>query len=150
MNKNKKILNKEKTYYKKEIVDKYSKEFLDLIDELMSFDPKKRPTAEEILEKNIINERMKTYLKEHNYNKTKVDTSIKDYEKKEKEEKIKDNFEIPSIVIEELEDGDMDTIAQTMEITPKKNNDKIHYDFLRQLSLIEKKLHKAKTQKVKM
>ena len=59
MNKNKKILNKEKNYYKKEIVDKYSKEFLNLIDELMSYDPEKRPTTDQILEKNIINERMK-------------------------------------------------------------------------------------------
>ena len=52
MNKNKKILNKEKTYYKKEIVDKYSKEFLNLIYELMSFEPEKRQLLNKFWKKN--------------------------------------------------------------------------------------------------
>ena len=125
MNKNKKILNKEKNYYKKEIVDKYSKEFLNLIDELMSYDPEKRPTTEQILEKNIINERMKSYLKENNYNSNEVENKIKNYKQKEEEEKIKDNFEENNnklnIIIEEMkEKEEIENIVQTMDVTPKK------------------------------
>ena len=80
---NRKILNKEQTYYKQEILDKYSKEFLDLIDELMSLDPEKRPSAEQILEKKIISERMNLCLKENNFDYTKAENSIQNYEKKQ-------------------------------------------------------------------
>ena len=62
-------------------MDNYGKDFLDLIDEMMSLDPQKRPTATEILEKNIITEKMATYLKDNNYNNEEAEESINNYEK---------------------------------------------------------------------
>jgi len=59
--KSQKIFNKEKNCYIDKIVEKYSKNFLDLIDELMTYEPSKRPTIDEILEKPIVEERMKLY-----------------------------------------------------------------------------------------
>lgn len=113
MNKNKNILNKEKNNYNENILKNYSKEFRNLIDELMSEDPKKRPTAKQILEKNFIMERIKLYLKENNFDLSSAENFIQIYERKEKEDIIKDNFEMDSkkhnkipIIIEEIEKED--------------------------------------------
>lgn len=60
--KNKKILNKDKTNYNENILQNYSQEFLDLIDEMMSLDPMQRPMPEDIMKKNIFQNRMDEYL----------------------------------------------------------------------------------------
>ena len=83
--KNEKILNEEKNNYNEEILKKYSKEFLDLIDEMMSLDPDKRPSAEEILKKNISEKRMDEFLKENNFDDNKnnqANFEIQQYNKK--------------------------------------------------------------------
>ena len=156
---NRKILNKEQTYYKQEILDKYSKEFLDLIDELMSLDPEKRPSAEQILEKKIISERMNLCLKENNFDYTKAENSIQDYEKKQNDENLIDNFDDKNnniknnfIIIEKINDKDIDKLdnnklVRTMDNTHKK--EKVNYDFLRQLTFIHKSLFKKKKKKYK-
>ena len=153
LKKNKKILNEDKTYYKKEIIEKYSKEFLDLIDEMMSFDPQKRPSAGEILEKNIVSKRMELCLKENNYDNLKAENAIQNYEKKQKDEKLRDNFD------EEAENTDNKTNEIANEDTKKEEKDnienknenenvednkkeKVNYDFLRQLSYIHRSLSK--------
>lgn len=154
---NRKILNKEQTYYKQEILDKYSKEFLDLIDELMSLDPEKRPSAEQILEKKIISERMNLCLKENNFDYTKAENSIQDYEKKQNDENLIDNFDDKNnniknnfIIIEKINDKDIDKLdnnklVRTMDNTHKK--EKVNYDFLRQLTFIHKSLFKKEEKK---
>ena len=166
-NKNKKILNKEKNNYNENILKNYSKEFIYLIEELMSINPKERPTAKQILEKNIISERMKSYLKENNFDLSLAENYIQNYEKKEKEEIEKDNFEMDNkennrtpIIIEEMEkfekpkDGKKDdkkedekNRVQTMNEKINKN-EKTNYDFLRQMTFLHKSLFRANTQKV--
>ena len=144
LKKNKKILNEDKTNYKKEIIDKYSKEFLDLIDEMMSFDPEKRPSAEEILEKNIVNKRMELCLKENNYDKLKAENTIQNYEKKQKDEKLKDNF---GEEVENTDNKKSEIINEEIKKEEKDNNEdnkkeKVNYDFLRQLTYIHRSLSK--------
>ena len=56
-----------------------------------------------------------------------MENKIKNYKQKEEEEKIKDNFEEKNnklnIIIEEMkEKEEIESIVQTMEVTPKKNN----------------------------
>ena len=143
--KNKKILNKEKNNYIQNILDNYSKEFLDLIDELMSQNPKNRPTAEQILEKDIIKKRMNLYLKENNFNSKDVENFIQNYEQNEikedfEEEKNKTNLQI--IITEN--DNNNEDLNKTQDVTPLKNN-KVKYDFQRQMSLIHNNLLKKKT-----
>ena len=126
-------------------MDNYSKEFLDLIDELMSQNPKNRPTAEQILEKDIIKKRMNLYLKENNFNSKDVENFIQNYEQNEikedfEEEKNKTNLQI--IITEN--DNNNEDLNKTQDVTPLKNN-KVKYDFQRQMSLIHNNLLKKKT-----
>ena len=152
MNLNKKIFDKEKNNYKEEILNKYSKEFIDLIKELMSLDPKKRPNINQILEKDIIKKRMDSCLKDNNFDLNDVENKIQNYEKKENEETIKDDFddknkknEDMNIVIEEKNENKIKN--DKMIVTMNKINAKKNYDLLRQMSLIHKNLNRAKTQK---
>lgn len=148
-NKNPKMLNKEKNNYKEEILKKYSKAFLDLIDELMSQDREKRPTAMEILEKNIIKKRMQSNLYNSNFDETQAKDSIEKYLDNEKEE-IKDDFDDKSkkkenidIIIEEI---DNNSILPTKDMNPLKEK-KEKYDYLRQMSLMHKSLHRENSKK---
>ena len=162
-NMNKKILNKENNNYNENILKNYSKDFINLIDELMSINPKDRPTAKQILEKNIINERMKSFLKENNFDLSLAESSIQNYENKEKDEIVKDNFEIDSnknnkmpIIIQEMKkdeekkngikEEENPNLVQTMEEKINKNK-KTNYDFLRQMTFLHQ-LHRANTQQV--
>ena len=156
--KNPKILNKERNNYNEQILNNYSKDFLDLINEMMITNPRKRIKIEEILEKDIIIRRMNSLLKDYNFNLNETESRIKDYEKKEKEiiEKIekeinklrrkrsneKENLSI--IVIEEINGDNSDYkeySIQTQEMTPLKE-EKLKYNFLRKLSLIHKEVYK--------
>ena len=137
--KNKKIFNKERNCYIDKIVEKYSKEFLDLIDEMMTYEPSKRPSIEDILEKDIIKKRMELYLKDNKFNEDETIKEINNYiqkygnlEEEEsslfKDDKIDDNFD--NLIIPNM--------------TYPQKEEKKKYDFARQLSIIKKVL-KAKT-----
>ena len=136
--KSEKIFNKEKNCYIDQILKKYSKEFLDLIDEIMTYQPRQRPSVEDILEKDIIKKRMNLYLKENKFNKDEAIKEINNYIEKfgriEKEEesnlfKIDDYYDILDI---------------SYATYPQKEEKK-RYDFARQLSIIHDFLYKAKT-----
>ena len=151
LKKSKKILNEERTNYKQEILDKYSKDFLGLIDELMSIEPEKRPSAEQILEKEIVNERMSLCLKKYNYDNSKAENDIQNYEKKQTNDDLKDNFEIKTsgnkkneIIIEENENENNDNNEKIIANKENEINkkEKANYDFLRQLTCIHQSLYK--------
>ena len=140
--------------YKEEIKNKYSKEFLDLINQMMSLNPQKRPNIEDILKKDIIIKRMDSILEENEYNPTKACKIIEEYEeKKEKEnkeinEKIDENLKNKINIDEppdENESFDNNNNVLTQENTPAKK-DTLRYNFQRQLSLIHKeKLNRRTT-----
>ena len=156
---NEQILNKEKNNYKEEIVKNYSKEFLDLIDELMSQDNDKRPMARQILEKDIIKKRMNLKLKETKYDENQAKDFIEQYIKDEKEvvKDVFDDKEIDNdnIIIKEIEnditDDEIDNInnsLKTIDITPQKEK-KLKYDFLRQMSFIFQRVKTDEEKKIK-
>ena len=139
--KSNKIFNNEKNYYIDKIVEKYSKEFLDLIDEMMTYEPSKRPSIEEILEKDIIKKRMDLYLKENEFNKDEATEAINNYIEKfgsiEKEEES-------SLVKDDKTDDNFDSLNTSSASCPLKEEKK-KYDFARQLSIIHDYLKKSKT-----
>ena len=79
---NEKILNKDKTDFNEKIKKNYSKEFLDLINQMVSINPDDRPSAKEILNNNIIKQRMKNYLLENNFDEKEIVNTINDLDKK--------------------------------------------------------------------
>ena len=78
---NEKIMNKEKNGFNEYIIEKYSKELLDLIDEMISINPEERPNAVDILNRNIIRHRMEEFLKENNFNQNEVNNTINNINK---------------------------------------------------------------------
>lgn len=88
---NPKILNKDKTGYNEDIIKNYSKEFIDLIDKMVSVNPDDRPSVKEILNKAIIKARMELYLKENNFDENEI-IKTKD-EIKQKIKEISKNIE---------------------------------------------------------
>lgn len=88
---NPKILNKDKTGYNEDIIKNYSKEFIDLIDKMVSVNPDDRPSVKEILNKAIIKTRMELYLKENNFDENEI-IKTKD-EIKQKIKEISKNIE---------------------------------------------------------
>ena len=139
--KSNKIFNKEKNCYIDKIVEKYSKEFLDLIDEIMTYEPSKRPSIEDILEKDIIKTRMFLYLKENEFNKDEATKAINSYINKfgsiEKEEES-------TLIKNEETDDNLDSLDTSYASCPLKEEKK-KYDLARQLSLIHDYLQKCKT-----
>ena len=139
--KSKKIFNKEMNCYIDKIVEKYSKELLDLIDEMMTYEPSKRPSIEEILEKDIIKKRMDLYLKENEFNKDEATEAINNYIEKfgsiEKEEES-------SLFKDDKTDDNFDSLNTSSASCPLKEEKK-KYDFARQLSIIHDYLKKSKT-----
>jgi len=144
--KSQKIFNKEKNCYIDKIVEKYSKNFLDLIDELMTYEPSKRPTIDEILEKPIVEERMKLYLKENKFNKNEateaINNYIKEFRKIEKDED--EDINLCNIKIEDNNDDNLD-VSHTSAMTDPQKKEKIKYEFAKQLTLINEILNRAKT-----
>ena len=69
---NEKILNKEKNDLNEEIKKNYSNEFLDLIKQMVSINPDDRPCVKDILNKNMIKQRMDKYLSENNFDEKEV------------------------------------------------------------------------------
>ena len=135
--KNKKILNQEKSNYNDEILKRYSKEFLDLIDEMMSLDPDKRPSADEILKKKITEKRMDEFLIENNFDENKNDQAnaeILQYNKKKL--KFKESIYIVDKRIVNINDDDDEEDDDEKEEDPQNKDDKDNYDFIRQMSMI--------------
>jgi len=61
---------------------KIDKSFIEIIKQMISLNPKDRPTAEQILEKAIIKSRMDCYLKENDFDAKEANEAIEEYEKK--------------------------------------------------------------------
>ena len=70
------ILNKDKNGFNENLVKNFSKELLDLVDEMISINPDDRPNVKDILKRDIIKNRMESYLKENNFDKDEVNNSI--------------------------------------------------------------------------
>ena len=140
--------------YKEEIKKNYSDELWELIDKMMNVDPKQRPTIENILEENIIIKRMYSLLEENKFNSQEADAFIKKYEeKKEKENKQsivdekKNNENKFKVEIYESTNEDevkIDEKNLTQETISVKK-EQLDYNFLRQLSLIDKKINRKST-----
>ena len=64
--------------------DRYSEEFIKLIDDLRANEENNRPSADEILEYPIIKKKMKEFLDENNYNESMAYTIMENYKKDEK------------------------------------------------------------------
>ena len=79
---NPKILNKDKTDFNDSIKNNYSKEFLDLINQMVSINPDDRPSVKDILNKNMIKRRMENYLLENNFNEKEIVNTINDLDEK--------------------------------------------------------------------
>ena len=91
---NEKIMNKEKNGFNEYIIEKYSKELLDLIDEMISINPEERPNAVDILNRNIIRHRMEEFLKENNFNQNEVNNTINNINKEISEYYLKNEDRI--------------------------------------------------------
>ena len=93
---NSNILNKEKNGFNNYITKRYSKNLLDLVKEMISMNPDDRPNAKDILNRDIIKERMESYLKENNFNENEAINNIDVIKKeiKEKESFLKNNLNI--------------------------------------------------------
>jgi len=85
------ILNKDKSGFNENIVKNFSKELLDLIDEMISVNPDDRPNIKDILHRDIIKNRMEAYLKENNFNKDEVNNNIENINNEIKEILVKIN-----------------------------------------------------------
>jgi len=137
--KNKQIFNKEKNCYIDKIVEKYSKKFLDLIDEMMTYEPSKRPSIDKILEKDIIKERMNLYLKENEFNKDKTTEAINNYiEKFQSIEKEEESI----LFKDDINDDNFETLNTIYASCPLKEEKK-KYDFARHLSITNDYLNKT-------
>ena len=158
--KNKKILNKERNNYNDIILENYSKDFLDVIDEMMNLEPNKRPTIEDIFKKKVVIERMDAILKKNDFNEETTNNEINNIKNKyqENEQKIlklieeklnknketykgEDNFliiedinEAEDIASDEIKDENL-TINQNQKL-------ELRYNYLRQMSLIYKEKFK--------
>ena len=137
--KSNKIFNKEKNCYIDKIVEKYSKEFLDLIDEMMTYEPSQRLSIEEILEKDIIKKRMVLYLKENEFNKDEATEAIKNYIEKFR---IIEKEEENSLFKDDINDDNFNTLNNIYASCPLKEEKK-KYDFVRHLSITHDYLNKT-------
>lgn len=79
---NTKILNKEKNDFNEKIKKNYSKEFLDLINQMVMINPDDRPSVIDILNKNLIKQRMFNYLLENNFDEKEIVNTISDLDRK--------------------------------------------------------------------
>ena len=82
---NKEILNKEKNGFNDTINKTYSKDFLNLIEQMVSINPEQRPSVNDILNNIMIKQRMNEYLIENNFDEIKINKMIADIDIKIKE-----------------------------------------------------------------
>jgi len=143
--KSKKIFNREKNCYIDKIAEKYSEDFRDLIDKMMTYEPSERPSIEEILENKIIKNRMELYLNENKFNKDEAIKEINNYiEKYRNIEKEEENNLFNGDKTDDKYDENFDNLNTSYVSCPQKEEKK-KYDFARQLSIINDYLDKAKT-----
>ena len=142
--KNKNILNKEGNYYNDIIIKNYSKEFIDIIDEMMALDPEKRPDIEDIYKKKIIIEGMISFLRENKFNEQTADFEIKKYQENERkiskliQEEINERYTNNN----DTEGSDLECKELKKRIQSQSQNSKLRYNFFRQMSLINKEILK--------
>jgi len=99
----------------------------------MSLDPKRRPSADEILKKNISKKRMNEYLKENDFDDKKnneANANIQQYTNKNL--KIKESI---FIIDDDFKVDEDDDEKENKEET-QNEDDKDNYDFIRQMSII--------------
>ena len=115
---------------------KIDKSFIEIINQMMSLNPKDRPTAEQILEKEIIKSRMDCYLRENEYDAKEAKEAIKEYENKNKKKhtEIKVSDEEMKDLFSDLND----------KIEANKEN-KANYDLFRQMTIMNKTIKKNKS-----
>ena len=122
----------------------YSKEFVDLINSMLSKKPEDRPSAKKILKSKVIKERMEPFLKDHKFNSKEVSKFIEEYEKQMKEKNksnknkeencflekniISDNIEIKNLTEEEIEE------------LKKEKEKKEKYEMNQLLNIVQKSL----------
>ena len=139
------IFNKEKNCYIEKIEKKYSKEFLDLIDKMMTYEPSQRPTVEDILQKDIIRERMRLYLKENEFNENDAIKAINNYiEKYGSIGKGDDKSSLFYIKSEDNNEDYLDMSHTSCMTDPLKEATK-KFEFVTQLTLINDFLNRPKT-----
>ena len=113
---------------------KIDREFIDIVNQMLSLRPDERPTAEDILKKAIIKNRIQGYLKGNKFDLKNSKSIIEKYENENKDS----NEEIRINVFEEIDDDilDLEKIKENIE---KKNN-KAMYDYHKQMILMSTEL----------
>ena len=130
---------------KREIPDDcpYDKKFIELIDEMLNIREEERPSAENILNKEIIKTRMKCYLKENGFD---LNSSQK-FDEYKGDQKIKEAFyskrKIFIIDNEEVELGEDD--IELVKINEEKRAKKAFIDLYRQMTMIDEVIKKSRT-----
>ena len=117
------------------------KDFINIINEMLSEKEDERPSAEEILEKGIIKSRMETFLSEKKYDNSKAQNEINKYEKNKKIEKI--NKDTTILVEEEGEIKEFD-FEKINNINDKIKADKAIFDLNRQMTLMSENIKKPR------
>ena len=115
---------------------KIDKSFIEIINQMMSLNPKERPTAKQILEKETIKARMDCYLRENEFNAKEAIEAIKEYEEKKKKE-----YTEIRVSDEEMKDLFSDL---NEEIEANKES-KANYDLIRQMTIMSKTIKKTKS-----
>ena len=105
---------------------------------MLSIRPEERPSAEEILERQLLNSIMKCYLESNNFDDTKAKNEINKYEKEKKIDEFKEirvlERDINDIIT--YEDDEQNIIIRA---------EKANYDFLRQMTNMKIQIKKSNT-----
>ena len=111
----------------------------------MTYEPSQRPTVEDILQKDIIRERMRSYLKENEFNENEATKAINNYI--EKYGSIGKGDEKSSLFDIKSEDNNEDYLdmSHTSCMTDPLKEAKKKYEFIIQLTLINNFLNRSKT-----
>ncbi len=126
---------------KKEIPDdcKYDEKFIELINEMLSFREEERPSAKDILNRDIIKTRMECYLKENGFDLNSSLTIINKYNKELEEQKKKNSFYSKSKII--IIDNEEFILSKDGNDFNKNNEEKrakkAIYDLNRQMTIIK-------------
>ena len=103
----------------------YSKELVDLVERMMSRDPNDRPSAEEILNSQVIQKRMNLFLESNNFNKELISDEIKEYEeKKKKSNENKKNLKEKEIIEKNIISDEIIEVKFSKEEEQNKNKEK--------------------------
>ena len=120
----------------------FDPKYIELLNEMLSLRPEERPTAEQILEKPIINIRMKCYLNENGFDIKKSNLFIEQYEQNDKNNS---DEEIRVNVFDEFDDDENKTNEEAVKKAEEKKFKRIRYDFIRQMTYIDEVIKKSNT-----